>query len=42
MRKSLHFKQRLILPGEGVLFYSGLTGKMIQKVFNCIRKGIEI
>jgi len=32
----------LILPGGGVLFYSGLTVKMVQKVFNCIRKGIEI
>ena len=25
MRKSLHFKQRLRLPGEGILFYSDLA-----------------
>ena len=31
MRKSLHFKQRLILPGGGVLFYSGDVNDMISK-----------
>ena len=31
MRKSLHFKQRLILPGGGVLFYSGEVNDMISK-----------